>query len=132
MLNIPYSNCKVNFSKTTSTNNFKITPENLFARCNFLVRYSKTCTMWNLYQTHLRLELCSNQGWLKYMMTQVFETNQNVVIWLVKWFDMSWFEIGYLGFHLSWFESGYIGLDLKILADLICDFFFHLKSERHL
>ena len=65
------------------------------------------------------------------MMTQVFETNQNVVIWLVKWFDMSWFEIGYLGFDLSWFESGYIGLDLKILADLICDFFFHLKSERH-
>ena len=64
-------------------------------------------------------KLCSNQGWFKDLITQIFETNQNVIIWLVKWFD------------LSSFESGCIGFDLKMLADLICDFFFHLKSERH-
>ena len=52
-------------------------------------------------------------------MTQIFETNQNVVNWLVKRFD------------LSWFESGCMGFDLKILADFICNLFFHLKSERH-
>ena len=51
-----------------------------------------------------------------YLMTEIFETNQNIVIWWVKWLD------------LRWFESGCIKFDLKILAD--CDLFFHLKSER--
>ena len=41
-------------------------------------------------------------------MTQIFETNQNAVICLGKWFD------------LSWFESGCMGFDLKILADDDC------------
>ena len=29
-------------------------------------------------------KLCSNQGWFKDLITQIFETNQNVIIWLVK------------------------------------------------
>ena len=63
-------------------------------------------------------ELWSNQEWFKYLNIRIFETNQNVVIWLVKWFD------------LGWFKSGCIKLDLKILADLICDIFFHLEPQR--
>ena len=33
---------------------------------------------------------------------QIFETNQNVVIWLVKWFDLTWKWL-----HGIWFESTY-------------------------
>ena len=45
-------------------------------------------------------ELCSNQVWFKYLMTQIFETNQNVVIWLVKWFELIWKWL-----HGIWFEN---------------------------
>ena len=64
-------------------------------------------------------ELCLNQGWFKYLKIQIFETNQSVVIWLVEWFELIW----------KWMHG--IQFDLKILADFICDFFFHLNLQRN-
>ena len=57
MFIIPYSYYKVNYSKTTSPSSFEIIPEDLFARCNFLSWWFEACTMWNLKQTHLGVNI---------------------------------------------------------------------------
>ena len=37
MSGIPYLHRKVHYSKTTSTNNFEIIPQEFFAKCNFFI-----------------------------------------------------------------------------------------------
>ena len=58
---------------------------------------------------HYLPELCSNQGWFKYLMTQIFETNQNVGIWLIKWFELIWKWLHKIWFeNICWFELWFL------------------------